>query len=151
MRRGTALGRPRLRARGTGGPVLLFAEIEGPTRRFARVPLGDPLPAEARGGRLAGIAIEPDTRLKERGADAGQAQRGSVTIELPDVPGGIDDWVGVGGARIDGTSVRYTLSNAVATRTAAPADRAGARPRDAAAGRCADEAVCSRSRSRASG
>ena len=39
-----------------------------------------------------------------------------MTIELPDVPGGIGDWVGVGGARIDGTSVRYTLSNAVATR-----------------------------------
>ena len=41
---------------------------------------------------------------------------GTVTIELPDIPGGISDWVGVGGARIDGSTVRYTLTNAVATR-----------------------------------
>ncbi len=114
-RNGPRLGRT-LQVRTTGGPVLLSAEIEGPTGRFARVPLGDPLPAAARGGRLAGIAIEPDTRLQERGADAGQAQTGSVTIELPDVPGGISDWVGVGGARIDGSTVRYTLTNTVATR-----------------------------------
>ena len=114
-RNGPRLGST-LRARTTGGPVLLFAEIEGPTGRFARVPLGDTLPAAARGGRLAGIAIEPDTRLQERGADAGQAQTGSVTIELPGVPGGISDWVGVGGARIDGSTVRYTLTNTVATR-----------------------------------
>ena len=114
-RNGPRLGQT-LRARTTGGPALLFAEIEGPTGRFARVPLGDPLPAAARGGRLAGIAIEPDTRLQERGADAGQAQTGSVEIELPDLPGGISGWVGVGGARIDGSTVRYTLSNAVVTR-----------------------------------
>ena len=112
---GPRVGRA-LRARVTGGPVRLFAEIEGPTGRFSRVVLGDPLPAEARGGRLAGIAIEPDTRLQERGADAGQALPGSVTIELPDVPGGVSDWVGVGGARIDGSTVHYTLTNAVATR-----------------------------------
>jgi hypothetical protein len=104
-----------LRARTTGGPVRLFAEIEGPTGRFSHVGLGDPLPAEARRGRLAGISIEPDTRLQERGADAGQALQGSVRIELPDVPGGISDWVGVGGARIDGSTVRYTLTNTVAT------------------------------------
>ena len=113
-RNGPRLGRT-LRADVTGGPVLLFAEIEGPTGRFARVPLGDPLPAEARGGRLAGIVLEPDTRLQERGADAGQALTGSVTIELPDLPG-VSGWVGVGGARIDGSTVRYTLTNAVTTR-----------------------------------
>ena len=105
-----------LPARSTGGPVLLFAEIEGPKGRFARIPLGDPLPADTRGGRLAGIVIEADTRLQERGADAGQALTGSVTIKLPDLPGGISDWVGVGGARIDGETVRYTLTNAVTTR-----------------------------------
>jgi hypothetical protein len=112
---GPRLGRT-LRARTAGGPVRLFAEIEGRTGRFSRVVLGDQLPAEARGGRLAGIAIEPDTRLQERGADAGHALRGSVTIELPEVPGGISDWVGVGGATIDGSTVRYTLTNTVATR-----------------------------------
>ena len=115
-----ARGGPRLggdlQARVEGGPVRLFAEVEGPTGRFARVPLGDPLPAEVRGGRLAAIALEPDTRVQERGADAGQAVVGAVTIELPDVPGGITGWVGTGGARIDGTTVRYTLTNTVATR-----------------------------------
>ena len=114
-RNGPRLGTS-LRARYSDGPIKLFAEIEGPTGRFSRVPLGEPLPAEARRGRLAGIAIEPDTRLQERGADAGQALRGSVRIELPDVPGGISDWVGLGGARIDGSTVRYTLTNAVSTR-----------------------------------
>ena len=114
-RNGPRLGRT-LRARVAGGPVRLFAEIEGPSGRFSRVVLGDPLPPEVRGGRLAGIAIEPDTRIQERGADAGQALPGTVTIELPDIPGGISDWVGVGGARIDGSTVRYTLTNAVATR-----------------------------------
>jgi hypothetical protein len=99
-----------------GDAVGLFAEIEGPTGRFTRVTLGDPLPPEARGGRLAGIAIEPDTRLQERGADAGQALTGSVTIELPDLPSGLTDWVGVGGAEIDGSTIRYTLTNTVATR-----------------------------------
>jgi hypothetical protein len=99
-----------------GDPVRLFAEIETPAQRFVRVPLGEPLPAAARGGRLAGIALEPDTRVIERGADAGTALTGSVTIDLPDLQGGFSDWVGVGGARIDGSTVRYTLSNAVATR-----------------------------------
>ena len=114
-RNGPRLGET-LRARTSGRPVLLFAEIEGPTGRFVRIPLGDPLPAEARGGRLAGIVLEPDTRLQERGADAGQALTGSVTIELPDVAGGIAGWVGTGGARIDGSTVLYTLTNAVTTR-----------------------------------
>ena len=114
-RNGPRLG-SMLRANVAGGPVLLSAEIEGPTGRFVRVPLGDPLPVAARGGRLAGIVLEPDTRLQERGADAGQAQTGSVTIELPDLPGVLSEWVGVGGARIDGSTVHYTLTNAVATR-----------------------------------
>ena len=114
-RNGPQLGSA-LRASVAGGPVLLSAEIEGPTGRFVRVPLGDPLPVAARGGRLAGIVLEPDTRLQERGADAGQAQTGSVTIELPDLPGVLSEWVGVGGARIDGSTVHYTLTNAVATR-----------------------------------
>ena len=114
-RNGPRLGSS-LRARVVGDPVRLFAEIEGTTGRFTRVPLGEPLPPESRGGRLAGIAIEPATRLQERGADAGKALKGSVTIELPDVPGGFSNWVGVGGAEIDGSTVDYTLTNAVETR-----------------------------------
>jgi hypothetical protein len=105
-----------LRARIEGDAVRLFAEIEGETGRFTRVPLGDPLPSGARGGRLAGIAIEPATRLQERGADAGRAATGAVTIELPDLPRGLTSWVGVGGARIEGSTVHYTLTNAVTTR-----------------------------------
>ena len=114
-RNGPRVGRT-LRARVAGGPLRLFAEIEGPTGRFARVPLGEALPREAQNGRLAGIVLEPATRLQERGADAGQAATGSVRIELPDVPGGIADWAGVGGATVEGTTVRYTLTDSVATR-----------------------------------
>ena len=44
--------------------------------RFFRVRLGDEIPSAARGGRLAGIVLEPATRLQERGADAGQALKG---------------------------------------------------------------------------
>ncbi|MEO5575717.1 MAG: FtsX-like permease family protein [Gaiellaceae bacterium] len=105
-----------LRARVRGDDVRLFAEIEGKTGRFFRVPLGDEIPAPARGGRLAGIAVEPDTRLQERGADAGQAASGEVTIELLDVPGALRGWIGVGGAQLVGSRVRYTLTNAVETR-----------------------------------
>ncbi len=80
-----AAGADRAAARRSGSSP----RSKGATGRFSRVALGEPLPAEARGGRLAGIAIEPNTRIQERGADAGQALKGSVTIELPDVPGGI--------------------------------------------------------------
>ena len=87
-----------------------------PNGRFVRVESNGLIPPEARGGRLAGIAIEPNTRLVERGADAGKALTGSVEIALPDVPGALDGWIGVGGARLDGSKVDYTLTNTVATR-----------------------------------
>lgn len=106
----------RLRFGPASSAVRLFAEIEAPNGRFVRVESNGPIPVEARGGRLAGIAIEPNTRLVERGADAGKALKGSVEIVLPDVPGALDGWVGAGGARIDGTKVDYTLTNTVATR-----------------------------------
>jgi hypothetical protein len=105
-----------LRARVSSDAVRLFAEIEGTRGRFFRVRLGEAIPPDARGGRLAGIAIEPNTRLQERGADAGQAARGEVTIELADLPGALRGWIGVGGARLAGSRVRYTLTNAVTTR-----------------------------------
>jgi hypothetical protein len=106
----------RLRFGPTSNKVRLFAEIEAPNGRFLRVQSNGPIPAEARGGRLAAIAIEPNTRLVERGADAGKALRGSADIVLPDLPGALDGWVGTGGARIDGTRVDYTLTNTVPTR-----------------------------------
>ena len=109
-------GLTRLRFGGTSGKALLFAEVEGPTGRFVRVAPNALIPPEARGGRLAGIVIEPNTRLQERGADAGKALKGSVEITLPDIPAALDGWIGVGGARIDGSNVDYTLSNSVETR-----------------------------------
>jgi hypothetical protein len=106
-----------LRARTLGGNVHLFAEIEARDGgRFFRVRLGDRIPAAARGGRLAGIVLEPATRLQERGADAGQALKGSVWVQLPDVPDAFEGWIGVGGATLEGETIRYTLTNAVTTR-----------------------------------
>ena len=105
-----------LRGRTLGGNVHVFAEIEGQGGRFFRVRLGDEIPAAARGGRLAGIVLEPATRLQERGADAGQALKGSVWVQLPDVPDAFEGWIGVGGAKLEGETIRYTLTNAVTTR-----------------------------------
>jgi hypothetical protein len=106
-----------LRAEVDGDDVRLFAELEARRGRFTRVELGRPIPAAARGARLAGIALEPSSRLIERGADAGQAATGEVRIALPDVPGALRGWVGSGGAELVGDGrVRFTLSNTVATR-----------------------------------
>ncbi|HEY7795694.1 MAG TPA: FtsX-like permease family protein [Gaiellaceae bacterium] len=91
--------------------VRAFAEIESPRGRFTRAELGAPVPAEARGGRVVGIVLEPATRLQERGADAGRPLVGAV--ELPfDLPG----WIGVGGAELEGRTIRYTLTNTVVSR-----------------------------------
>ena len=105
-----------LRAQTLGGNVRLFAEIEGRGGRFSRVQLGDEIPEAARGGRLAGIVLEPATRLQERGADAGQALKGSVWVQFPDLPDAFEGWIGVGGAKLEGETIRYTLTNAVTTR-----------------------------------
>ena len=105
-----------LRGRTLGGNVHVFAEIEGPDGRFFRVRLGDEIPEAARGGRLAGIVLEPATRLQDRGADAGQALKGSVWVQLPDLPDAFEGWIGVGGAKLQGETIHYTLTNAVTTR-----------------------------------
>ena len=113
-------GLTELRVQANGGNAIrLSAEVEGRAGRFVRLELADgaaAIPAEARGGRLAGIVIEPATRLQERGADAGQAATGVVRLSFPDLPKALDGWVGVGGAKLDGNTVRYTLTPAVATR-----------------------------------
>ena len=112
-----------LRVQATGGNAIrLAAEIEGRAGRFVRLELGGTstltaaIPPEARGGRLAGIVIEPATRLQERGADAGQAATGVVGLSFPNLPEALDGWVGFGGARLDGNTVRYTLTPASTTR-----------------------------------
>jgi hypothetical protein len=94
--------------------VRVFAEIEGRSGRFSRVEFGALIPPAARGGRLAGIVIEPATRLLERGADAGKAFSGEVT--LPVTPALLNGWIGIGGAKLAGRTVRYTLTNTVTTR-----------------------------------
>ena len=121
--RGPRLPRELRRLRvATGGDnkIRLFAEIEAPNGRFARVEANALIPPEARGGRLAGIVIEPNTRLLERGADAGTALEGSVTIGLPDLPRALEGWIGVGGARLEGVEVDYSLTNSVVTRIRPP-------------------------------
>jgi hypothetical protein len=37
-------------------------------------------------------------------------------VQLPDLPDAFDGWIGVGGARLEGETIRYTLTNAVTTR-----------------------------------
>ncbi|MGZ8783052.1 MAG: FtsX-like permease family protein, partial [Gaiellaceae bacterium] len=59
-----------------------------------------------------------------RGADAGQAASG--TVQLPLARALLDDWVGLGGAKLSGNRVSYTLTNTVVTRIRPrqPTDRA---------------------------
>ena len=129
---GIPLGRDRreLVVRAAGDEVRLAAEVRTIRGRYLRVDLGSTsagtlraaLPLEARGGRLVGLAIEPATRLQERGADAGQAASGSFRLLEPK----LEDWVGVGGARLENGLVDYTLTNQVTTRLRprVPSDRA---------------------------
>jgi len=112
--------RRELVVRARGDAVNLAAELRTEQGRFLRIELGvvgqEPLraaiPPEARSGSLVGIAIEPATRLQERGADAGQAQTGRFRLLSPR----LDGWFGVGGARLDDRVVTYTLTNQVVTR-----------------------------------
>jgi len=115
--------------RASGDEVRLAAELRTVRGRFLRVDLGltsagtlrGALPRETRTGWLVGLAIEPATRLQERGADAGKAASGSFRLLEPE----LEDWVGVGGARFEGGRVDYTLTNQVATRLRprVPSDR----------------------------
>ena len=106
--------------RTSGGEVKLSAELRTTRGSFLRVDLGSTgagtlrvaLPREARGGSLVGLAIEPVTRLQERGADAGQAAQGSFVLLEPELEG----WFGVGGARLEDGLVTFTLTNQVAAR-----------------------------------
>ena len=121
-------GLRRLRVRASGTGVAVRAEIAAARGRFVFVELGDaedavldaPLPPAARGGRLVGFSLAPTSRLAERGADAGKAATGTVALQLPDVPGALDGWIGVGGAERDGDEFRYTLTSGEVTRIRPP-------------------------------
>ena len=115
-----------------------------------------PLPAEARGGRLAGIVLEPATRLQERGADAGQALQ-RVGLGRAPGPAGrarrLDRRRRGPARRRDRPTTRSRTRSTTRIRPRQPADDKPvpvlATPRLAAA---ADDArACCRSRSRASG
>jgi hypothetical protein len=69
--------------------------------------------------------LEPATRLQERGADAGRALSGAVWVQLPDLPDAFEGWIGVGGATLEGDTIRYTLTGVVTTRVrpSQPVDR----------------------------
>jgi ABC-type antimicrobial peptide transport system permease subunit len=107
-----------------GGNVGVAAQLETQRGRFVRVDLertGDgvlrgAIPPAARGGRFVALELEPVSRLQERGADAGRAASGVLRLTFPALPGALDGWIGVGGAKPTGTSIRYTLTNVQPTR-----------------------------------
>ncbi|MCP9484882.1 MAG: hypothetical protein MSC30_03390 [Gaiellaceae bacterium MAG52_C11] len=115
--------------RTSGDEVRFAAELRTVSGRFLRLDLGltgtgtlrAVLPREARAGWLVGFAIEPATRLQERGADAGQAVSGRFRVLTP----ALEDWIGVGGARLENGAVSYTLTDQIATRLRprVPSDR----------------------------
>ena len=89
--------------------VRLAAQIRSANGRFRRVDLERPRTV-LRGGALVGLAISPATRLQERGADAGQAAVGALHVSIAGRPGALAGWLGVGGARLSGDRVAYTLT-----------------------------------------
>ena len=106
--------------RTTGPELRLTAQVRTVGGRFLRLELGPAgartlratVPRAARAGWLVGLELEPDTRLQERGADAGKAATGSFRLLAP----ALEDWIGVGGARLEGGRVDYTLTDQVVTR-----------------------------------
>ena len=89
--------------------VVVAAQIRSAGGRFRRVALGA-RKSRLAGGTLVGLAITPATRIQERGADAGQALVGSLRVRVAGRPQALAGWLGVGGARLAGGSVSYTLT-----------------------------------------
>lgn len=124
-----------LPVRVSGSSFSLSAVVRGRDGIVADVPLGVAeagsrtlrarLPAEARGGRLVALRFDPPPRIVERGADAGSAAEAVATLAPLGAAGargaGVTDfrgWIGVSGARRDGTKpVRLTLALTEATTT----------------------------------
>ncbi len=109
-------------------PVKLAAQVALPRGRFGRVELGvvsGTRRLELNGGTLVGLELKAATKLQERGADAGRAEQGTLSVAVEGQPGALAGWVGVGGATLAGNSVAYTLSPEEATRIRprVPSDR----------------------------
>jgi hypothetical protein len=122
-------------ARGEG--VGLTASIETPTGGYMHLVLGEAeddgsvlrvdVPAEAQGGRLVALTLNPPVRVQERG---GEGRPREVALELgplmAQTGGGrivldrYEDWIGVNGIEpvrnADGLTLQGTLSEQVATR-----------------------------------
>jgi hypothetical protein len=128
--------RDELRVVAAGSPVRLDASLLtrsgdarvvtlGTTSRDGRI-LRARVPADARGGRLVGVDLEPATRLQERGADAGIAQ--PVEVRLRGLP--VAGWLGEGGA-----TVRVSKAGATVRAVLSPQRTARIRPRQPTDGR----------------
>jgi len=89
--------------------IRLAAQIRSASGRFRRVEIEAPRTL-LRGGALVGLAISPATRIQERGADAGQASVGRLSVSIAGRPDALAGWIGVGGARLAGHRVAYTLT-----------------------------------------
>ncbi len=100
-------------------PVRLAAQVALARGRFAREELGVVVGTQRlrlRGGTLVGLELKSATKLQERGADAGRAERGALVVSVEGRPGALAEWVGVGGATLSGRSVSYTLTGQEVTR-----------------------------------
>ncbi len=112
------------------GKLTLFATVASPDGRYRELRLGAlsshgpralraSVPPGLRGGRLVSLELVPP-RLIERGADAGQALRG--TLRLAGLP--LAGWVGEGGVTVarhgGGVELRYRITPLRDARLRAP-------------------------------
>jgi len=121
-----------------GTPIGVTATLATPAGTYVRVDLGvaaegerrtlrGPVPPEARGGSLVGLAFRPPRRIEEPGATAGRAARGVLTtgrlqlVGARTVTASFDDWIAtnpsvaavVAGER---TEFHFALTNLVRSR-----------------------------------
>jgi hypothetical protein len=122
----------------TGDPIGVTASLATPDGAFVSLDLGQarrgtpltlraPIPPEARGGTLVGLAFRPPFRIEEPGASAGRAARGVLVTGRLQLVGdetvraGFDDWIPtnpsvaavVAGER---TEFHFALTNLVRSR-----------------------------------
>ena len=128
----------RLRVSLRGSPIGVGVTLATPAATFEPVDLGlvrdqgssilrAPVPPEARGGLVVGLAFRPPRRIEEPGATAGRAARGVLTVaplELvgaETVRGRFEDWVPTNpsvAAVVEGerTQFHFALTNLVRSR-----------------------------------
>jgi hypothetical protein len=119
--RGLALASGAIELRAGPSLVSFALVVETPQGAFRRVELDDvdtrqPSILRARvpsASQLVGVELVPDTRILERGADAGNALRGVVRLEGR-LARGLRGWTGIDGVRLrptpTGVELRYVLT-----------------------------------------